>query len=153
MQTAQVHLVRSTFAWLAPQADAVALSFYARLFELEPTLRPLFRNDMALQREMLMSVLAAAVAGLDQPDTMVPALQALGARHVAYGVREAQYDIVAQALLLALADHLGSAFTQEVADAWVAAYTLLAGAMKAGASAAWPIRVVQLGMEFARGAG
>ena len=64
---------------------------------------------------------------------MLPALHALGARHAVYGVQEAHYDTVAQALLLTLGQHLGHAFTPRVCDAWVAAYGLLAGAMKAGA--------------------
>jgi hemoglobin-like flavoprotein len=136
MQTTQIQFVRSTFAQIAPQADAVASTFYRQLFELDPTLRLMFKNDMARQREMLMSVLAAGVGGLNRLDTIVPTLHALGARHAGYGVHDAHYDTVAQALLLTLGAHLGDAFTPQVCDAWVAAYTLLAGAMKAGASMA-----------------
>ncbi len=136
MQATQIQLVRRTFAQVAPQADAVAAAFYRQLFELDPPLRLLFKNDMARQREMLMSVLAAGVGGLDRLDTIVPTLHALGARHVGYGVHDAHYDTVAQALLLTLAAGLGDGFTPEVCDAWVAAYTLLAGAMKAGAAMA-----------------
>jgi hemoglobin-like flavoprotein len=136
MQATQIQWVRSTFAQVAPQADAVAASFYRQLFELDPTLQAMFRNDMVRQREMLMSVLAAGVNGLDRLDTIVPTLHALGARHAGYGVHDGHYDTVAQALLLTLAAHLGDAFTPQACDAWVAAYTLLAGAMKAGASMA-----------------
>ena len=38
-------LVQSTFAQLVPIADQAA-ALYARLFEMDPGLRPLFRSDM-----------------------------------------------------------------------------------------------------------
>lgn len=72
----------------------------------------------------------SAVNGLDRPEAILPAVQALGARHAGYGVVDAHYATVAEALLWTLKQGLGSAFTTDVAEAWVAAYTLLANSMK-----------------------
>lgn len=59
----QIHLVRSTFASIAPSAQNVAALFYARLFEIEPTLRPLFRGDLTEQGHKLMQMIGAAWPG------------------------------------------------------------------------------------------
>lgn len=134
MNPQQIAAVRGSFARLAPQSDAVASLFYGRLFELDPSLRRLFKPDMAAQRHSLMAMLAAGIAGLDRPATLLPVLHELGARHVGYGVGPGHYDTVATALLDTLAVGLGEAFTPELRADWVAAYTLLAGAMKDGAN-------------------
>lgn len=133
MNPPQIAAVRNTFALLAAHADGVAKLFYARLFELDPQLRPLFKTEMAEQRSKLMIMLSAAVHGLDQLDALGPVLQRLGARHVAYGVRPAHYDAVGTALLDTLANGLGDEFTAEARAAWTEAFTLIAGAMQAGA--------------------
>src|SRR5215831_13234871 len=55
------------------------------------------------------------------------------ARHAGYGVKAADYDTVAGALLGTLEQALGSEFTLAVRDAWAAYYQTLAGEMKAAA--------------------
>jgi hemoglobin-like flavoprotein len=136
MNPQQIAAVRNTFALLVPQADHVARLFYARLFELDPQLRPLFKADMTEQRGKLMSMLAAGVSGLDRLDTLGPVLQQLGARHATYGVRDAHYGSVGAALLDTLARGLGDTFTADTRDAWAEAYTLIAGTMQAGTAVA-----------------
>jgi hemoglobin-like flavoprotein len=126
--------VQQTFALAAPRANEVAARFYARLFELDPTIRPLFTSDLKQQGEKLITVLAFAVRGLNQPDGIVDAVKRLGQRHVQYGVRAHDYGTVGEALLWTLAQELGPAFTQEVQDAWTAAYQLLAGLMQEAAA-------------------
>jgi hemoglobin-like flavoprotein len=55
MTSDQIHLIRQTFALVAPHADAAASAFYKRLFELDPSLRPLFRPDLTEQGHKLMA--------------------------------------------------------------------------------------------------
>jgi hemoglobin-like flavoprotein len=136
MNPQQISAVRSTFAQLVPQADTVAELFYARLFELDPQLRPLFKADMGEQRSKLMAMLGAGVGGLDRLDALAPLLRQLGARHVAYGVRDAHYGTVGAALLDTLAKGLGDGFTPDTRAAWAEAYALIAGTMQAGAAVA-----------------
>ena len=82
---------------------------------------------------MLMMMIAGAVRGLSNPPALIPVLKDLGARHVGYGVRERHYDTVGQALIWTLQKGLGEAFTDELCEAWVTAYQLLAGVMQQGA--------------------
>src|SRR5262249_31489827 len=104
--------------------------FYRRLFDLDPSLRHLFKPDMSEQRRKLMQMLSAAVKGLDRLDQLVPVVKELGRRHAGYGVTDAHYDTVGKALLWTLQKGLGKAFTPEVRDAWTTVYTVLATTMK-----------------------
>jgi hemoglobin-like flavoprotein len=136
MNATQIELVQSSFSQVLPIADDAAALFYGRLFELDPSLRPLFRGDMKEQGKKLMTMIAVVVNGLKKLEQILPAVQTLGARHSAYGVRDEHYDTVGAALIWTLGQGLGDAFTDEVRDAWVAAYTLLATTMKDAAAQA-----------------
>jgi hemoglobin-like flavoprotein len=130
----QIQMVKTSFAAVAPIAEQAGMMFYDRLFTVDPSLRPLFKGDIKEQSRTLMRMIAVAVNGLDQLDTIVPAVQALGVRHAGYGVTNTHYDTVAGALLWTLGQGLGAAFTPEVEVAWVEAYTLLATTMRAAAA-------------------
>jgi hemoglobin-like flavoprotein len=127
---AQKTLVQNSFVDIATIADDAAVLFYQRLFELDPSLRQMFRGDMTEQRKKLMQMLTAAVKGLDHLDRLVPVVQDLGRRHTGYGVQESHYETVGAALLWTLEMGLGRNFTPEVKEAWTAVYTLLATTMK-----------------------
>ena len=132
MTPEQKNLVQESFALVAPIADEAGALFYDRLFQLDPTLRSLFRSDIQEQGKKLMQMLAVAVGSLDHLESIVPALHALGRRHVAYGVTRQHFDTVAAALLWTLNMALGPGFTPDVRQAWVAVYTLLVATMQEG---------------------
>jgi nitric oxide dioxygenase len=129
MNTDQIAHLESSFRLVAPIAEPAAAIFYRRLFELDPSLRPMFPADLSMQGRKLMQAIGFVVANLRVPDQLLPAVSALGARHAGYGVQRQHYETVGQALLLTLADGLGDAFTPPVHDAWAAAYGLLAQVM------------------------
>src|SRR5919198_3723721 len=99
MTPEQKTLVQHSFEQVVPIADTAAELFYARLFELDPSLRSMFHGDMQEQGRNLMQMLTVAVRGLDRLDTLVPAVRALGRRHVAYGVQPRHFETVGAALL------------------------------------------------------
>lgn len=133
MQNDQIATVRESFAKVVPIADVAAELFYQRLFELDPNLRPLFKDDISEQKQKLMAALGLAVKELDNPDRLLPVIQDLGIRHIDYGVEDQHYDTVGAALLWTLDQGLGDAFTTEVETAWTEAYGTLASVMKAAA--------------------
>ena len=133
MTPAQIDAVQSSFALVRPIANQAGEMFYARLFEIDPSLRSLFKGDIAEQSKKLMQMLAVAVNSLNNLEAIVPAVQALGARHAGYGVKDRDYGTVAEALLWTLQKGLGDAFTPEVKTSWVAAYTVLSGTMQEAA--------------------
>ena len=130
MNANQKALIRASFEQIQPIAETAAAMFYRRLFELDPTLRPLFKTDLKEQGRKLMEMLAVAVKGLDRAEALLPALAALGRRHVEYGVEERDFSAVGTALLWTLQQGLGPGFTPEVCEAWSALYEWVVGAMR-----------------------
>jgi hemoglobin-like flavoprotein len=135
MTPEEISLVQESWREVLPIKEAAAELFYGKLFELDPKLRGLFRGDMNEQGRKLMAMINTAVGGLGRLEEVVPAVQGLGRRHVAYGVKDDDYGTVATALVWTLETGLGAAFTPPVKAAWVKAYTLLADTMKAAAAA------------------
>lgn len=129
----QVELVQISWSQVAPIAKQAAELFYGRLFELKPEYRSMFKGDIEEQGKKLMTVLATVVQGLKNFDKLQGIVWQLGRRHVQYGVSNADYAPVAEALIWTLKQGLGDQFTAETEQAWVAAYTVLAGLMQAGA--------------------
>lgn len=140
MNAHEISLVKTSFQKVVPLADQAAAIFYARLFELDPSLRALFHGDMGEQGRKLMQMLSLAVGGLDRLETLAPAVRQLGMRHAAYQVRDEHYDTVGEALLWTLGKGLGAEFTSEMQAAWARVYWLLAETMKAGARDALAMR-------------
>jgi hemoglobin-like flavoprotein len=137
MTSQQIALVQTSFLSVQPILEAAAGLFYDRLFDLDPTLRPLFRTPRDQQARMLAQAITIVVKSLDRPEAIKPAVEALGRRHVGYGVTDAHYDTVGSALIWTLEQGLGAAFTPELRGAWVQTYTALASVMKgAGAEKA-----------------
>ncbi|TWO71032.1 hemin receptor [Caenimonas sedimenti] len=133
MTPRQIKLVQASFAQVRPIAATAAELFYNRLFSLDPALRPMFKGDIARQGQMLMSMIGAAVLGLGNLERLAPVVRDLGARHAGYGVRTEHYATVGAALLWTLEQGLGPQFTDEVREAWTAAYGLLSDVMQLGA--------------------
>ena len=131
-------IVQTSFAKLTLIADLAAALFYEDLFRREPRLRHLFKEDMTEQRQKLMTMLGTAVAHLRCWEKIATAVQALGRRHVAHGVRPADYDTVGAALIATLEKGLGDDFTPEVRDAWLACYTAIAAEMLGAAASTTP---------------
>lgn len=126
-------LVQGSWALVVPIAETAAGIFYEKLFEIDPSLRVMFKSDIKQQGKKLMQMLGTAVDGLGKLDEIVPAVQALGRRHTGYGVRDRDYDTVGQALLHTLEAGLGETLTEEVRAAWLKVYLVLAETMKAAA--------------------
>jgi hemoglobin-like flavoprotein len=134
MTTDQIHLLRKSFARVEPQAQVAALVFYRRLFELDPSLRPLFKTDIEVQGRKLMDMLGAALSLTERPGALEKELLNAGARHVRYGTMDEHYPTVGQAMLDMLAEVLGDEFTPATRQAWTEFYTYTAETMKRGAA-------------------
>ena len=129
MSPDQIALVQESFRQIVPMKDLAAKNFYDRLFELDPSLEPLFRTSPHEQGQKLMSALAAVVGGLDDWVRIEPVVRDLALRHVDYGVKSQHYHTVGEALLWTLEQGLGDTFTEEIKTAWATAYQALARTM------------------------
>ena len=135
MTPEKIALVRSSWQQVLPIKDTAAQLFYGQLFELDPSLRSLFKGDMVEQGRKLMTMINMVVISLDKLGPILETIEGMGRRHVAYGVTEAHYDTVGSALIWTLGQGLGEQFTPAVENAWADAYNTLASAMKQAAYA------------------
>jgi hemoglobin-like flavoprotein len=129
MTPEQVKLVQESFSKVAPISEQAAVLFYDRLFEVAPSVRSLFPDDLTEQRKKLMATLAVVVNGLTNLEAVLPAASALAKRHVSYGAKPEHYPVVGGALLWTLEKGLGEGWTPDLAAAWTAAYGTLSGYM------------------------
>lgn len=88
MTPRQIALVQSSWEKVVPISAEAAALFYRRLFELDPSLRALFTTDITEQGKKLMAMLSVVVRGLTRLEEIVPAVKAMGRRHLSYGVKD-----------------------------------------------------------------
>jgi methyl-accepting chemotaxis protein len=126
----QKKLVQESFKKVVPIAPTAATLFYERLFELDPSLRTLFKTNLEEQGRKLMSALATLVRGLDDLEGALPIILKMGSQHATYGVKPEHYPTVGRALLDTLKKGLGKSFTAEHRDAWSTVYSTVAAIMQ-----------------------
>jgi nitric oxide dioxygenase len=129
MTPSQIDLVQDSFALMVPRRAEASAIFYERLFDMAPETRVLFRGDLVDQGRKLMQVLATIVRNLDDLGPLLDSVEYLAHRHVGYGVQDAHYAVVGEALIETLRECLGNSFTPETERAWGYAYTILSGRM------------------------
>lgn len=144
LNEAKRQAIVKSFKLVVPIAETAADLFYKRLFELRPTYRPLFSEDLPKQKRKLVVMLAFIVKSLDfvdaqwrerieEDEDLFFVLLALGRRHTElYKIPDDSYGPVGEALLWTLDYGLGEAFTPEVREAWTEAYGALSLTMKMG---------------------
>jgi hemoglobin-like flavoprotein len=133
-------LLRESFALVAHRSPDLTRRFYEILFARYPVVRPMFSANTAQQERMLRDTLAAVIDHLDDAPWLDRTLQALGAKHIGYGVRDEMYAWVVECLLAALEEASGEAWNDEVQAAWAAALGAVVSMMLAGAEAVRPQR-------------
>ena len=146
MTPQQIEIVKTSHAKIVPFKEQAAELFYCRLFELDPSLRLMFKSDMTEQKQKLMSAIALVVSSLDKLETLLPVVREMGRRHKTYGVQNRHYDLVGGALLWTLEIGLGDSWSTEIAEAWAMAYWTLAAVMVEGAESPDPKRTQKKAM-------
>ncbi len=139
MDEQTIRTLETTFGEFARGKEESAALFYERLFVLDPSLKRMFVNaDMRSQQTKLMAALGFVVSSLRDLSKVVPVLESLGAKHVAYGVEDSQYETVGTALIQTLALSFGERFTPDIRAAWLGAYGVVSGVMIEAARRAQP---------------
>lgn len=135
MDEQTIRLLEESFAEVMTIREQAAALFYERLFVIDPALKPLFHDaDMRSQQIKLMAALALVVGKLRQLGEVIPTLEGLAVKHVAYGVEERHYATVGEALIQTLSLAFGARFTPALRNAWLGAYGAVSGVMIAAAN-------------------
>lgn len=124
-------LIRESYGRLLPRLPEASVSFYETLFDLAPGLRSLFRDDLAGQGMRFMSAIGVIVGHLGNPEALEARFRALGASHAAFGLGEADYRAMEEALFITLREALGPDFTRETQAAWRRVFRHMTETMRA----------------------
>lgn len=119
-------LIKSSFDQLVPVSNTFFFLFYNRLFETHPDLKPLFAASIDEQGPKLMVMLTILVRGMDHLPELTPKIEEMALRHVKYGVKAEDYQSLGEALIWAIGEMLGDAFTPEAQAAWQQMYNIVA---------------------------
>jgi hemoglobin-like flavoprotein len=131
-----VEMLEQSFDLVAPQGDELMTTFYDKLFEAAPSVRPLFAHvDMERQRQALLNMLLVLRESLRDLEDIVPDLEELGSRHIEYGAQAEHYPVVGEVLIGAMAQVAGDAWKPEYTSAWQEAYQVVQDVMLSGAAA------------------
>lgn len=135
MTPEEIDRIREVAASLPAVAEPFSRFFYTTLFEIAPDIRPMFSEDLSEQEAKLFEELQALVTlGLDLSErgaTFTARARNLGQRHATYGAKPAHYEVLGQALLVALAAFVPDWGPLDRA-AWTRLYGLVAQTMLEG---------------------
>jgi len=131
--TLDVTTLRESFELVVERSPQLTRRFYEILFERYPQVRPLFGSSTETQEQMLTRALVAVLDRIEDGAWLTETLEALGAKHVDYGVTDEMYPWVGDALLATLEEIAKDAWTPRVRAAWTDAYGAMAGLMMQGA--------------------
>lgn len=135
MTDRQRDLVRHAWEHLRPHADLAVEIFYADLFRRDPALRDFIGEKLSAQKPPLVPALDTLVRGLDDLDTLLPAVRQLGRHRAEHGLHYAAPGALRAALLHTLHETLGPLFTPEVRQACIAVHDLVAATARSLATA------------------
>ena len=129
MTQKQIELVENSWDYIILNAQEAGMNFYKKLFELDPALRQMFREDVRSQSQKLVSLITFVVHKLNNMNEVIADVKALGKRHKNYHVKTEHYSLVGQALLWTLEKGLGEQWNDETQSAWRAVYSILSDTM------------------------
>lgn len=124
-----IEIIKSTVPVLQERGVEITTHFYKIMFENNPEVKAMFdmsKQASGAQPVALATTVLAAAKNIDKLETLLPAVQKIGQRHVEVAVKPEHYPIVGANLLQAIKDVLGEAATDEVLAAWEKAYGVIA---------------------------
>lgn len=127
LNNAEKDLITRTYIKINAERHRAAMLFYHRFLELAPDARPLFASsDMYEQGRVFMNMLDRMVRSIYLSADLNHELDALGQRHIRYGVKNEHFDKMEDALIWTIEQLLGDTATLEITELWRKVYRLMA---------------------------
>jgi nitric oxide dioxygenase len=125
-----IAVVKSTAPVLAEHGETLTRHFYKRMFSHNPEVIPFFNSahqEDGKQQRALAAAITAYAANIDNLEVLASAVELIAQKHASLMIKPEHYPIVGENLLASIREVLGSAATEEIIEAWGAAYNFLAG--------------------------
>jgi nitric oxide dioxygenase len=126
---AQIDIVKQTVPVLQQHGETLTRHFYARMFEHNPEVKRYFNpahQRSGTQQRALAGAILAYAQHIDNPSALNDAIEVIAQKHASLTIQPEHYPIVGENLLASIKEVLGDAATDEIIDAWAAAYGELA---------------------------
>ena len=98
-------------------------TFYNRLFDVHPSVRPLFKNGLVTQGKFLVQMISMLLRSINDEKAFDESLYRLVVIHNARGVKVSEYGLVGEVLFYSLRHCLGPAYTVDVSKAWIKVFS------------------------------
>ncbi|MCE7064911.1 globin domain-containing protein [Dyadobacter sp. CY326] len=122
-------IIKNSWSQVIAQPDNPGEVFYKQLFTTAPYLIPMFKSDMENQHSKFSAMITYMVMHLQTIDDIQSEIEAMGKRHVHYGVEPEHYALVGKVLITTLKTILDEAWNAETEDAWTRLYALWSTSM------------------------
>jgi nitric oxide dioxygenase len=129
----QIRLVQDSLPMIRAHLEPASMVFYDNLFAIAPETRALFREDLVGQGMKFFSTLDTIVELLHDMDALDSEVADLARSHASLGVMARHFEPMGSALMVTLGETVGTKFTEELRDAWRAAYDEISRRMVAAA--------------------
>ena len=127
-----IDIVKSTAPILQEHGETLTKHFYKRMFSHNPEVAPYFNpanQAEGTQQRALAGAICAYAANIDNLEVLGDAVELIAQKHASLMIKPEHYPIVGENLLASIREVLGEGATDEVIDAWAAAYGVLADIM------------------------
>lgn len=124
-----ISIVKSTAPILAEHGETLTRHFYNRMFTHNPEVAPFFNpahQAAGKQQRALADAITAYAANIDNLAVLGSAVELIAQKHASLMIKPEHYPIVGQNLLASIREVLGAGATDDVINAWGAAYGFLA---------------------------
>ncbi|AOW84555.1 NO-inducible flavohemoprotein [Vibrio mimicus] len=124
-----INIIKSTIPLLESAGSALTQHFYQRMFRHNPELKHIFNmthQKTGRQSVALFEAIAAYAKHIDNLAALTSAVERIAHKHTSFNIQPEHYQIVGHHLLETLRELAPEAFTQQVEEAWTAAYFFLA---------------------------
>jgi hemoglobin-like flavoprotein len=128
----QADLLQVTLRELQRAPAFAAGLFYGSLFTRRPHLQAVLGTTFDHEGKRLLWILNAATAGLSEPQRFIGLLTLAGRRAVREGLDRECVNAIGDSIQSMLSHYLGEFYTDDVQEAWQAAYRHVSDVMESG---------------------
>jgi hemoglobin-like flavoprotein len=147
MTSESIARVQASHDQVAQDARALSSRFYEELFHAAPALRSLFPQDLTSLQGHFEAALALVVRNLHDLGALEQSLRDLGAQHVGWGARPADYLVARDALVAAIRSR-ATEWSEPLEADWRRAITALVVPMLQGAAVETAVAAERLAEEL-----
>lgn len=119
-------LIKETLPLINKESENITTRMYEILFSKYPQTKPMFKNATSDQHKKLAGAIGAFAANVDNLGALEKAVEKMANIHVKTDVQAEHYPMVADSLITAMEDILGTSLTTKHKEAWIEGYNFLA---------------------------